>query len=95
MNFCQILRRKNKLVPLLTLREQPRWSHAGGITNITGAGKSLLLYGFPGGLQETYHVQLPGQLPGLRSRDQAALQLSIYPTKDRLTWQDGRLAKTE
>lgn len=47
------------------------------------------------GLQQTHHMQLLGQQPRLPSRDQAALQLSTYPTKGRLTWQDGRVAKTE
>lgn len=36
------------------------------------AGKSLLLNGFPGGLQQTHHMQPLGQQAELPSKDQAA-----------------------
>ena len=72
----EILRRKNVPVILLTLHEEPRGSHTGCIPMLLVLG-SLLLNGFPGGLQQTHHVTTcscwDSQQLGLPSSDQAAL----------------------
>lgn len=70
----------------------PTWSHVGFITNITSAGKPVV---FPVGCS-SLHVQpfktaawAPIQGSG------GSLVKDTFPTKGRLTWQDGKAAKTE